>query len=284
MEKTMKELQWLEKGQEWLVTNGADFLVDLIAFLLILFVGSLVIKGLLKMTRLFLQAAPRINETLEKFIVNVTGKVLWIVLLMVALPRLGVDIAPLIAGLGVTGFIVGFAFQETLGNLAAGLMIVLNQPFKVDDYIDAGSHSGFVLEINMMATTMKTVDNKKVVIPNSKIWGGSITNYTAFDTRRVDLTAGISYSADIGKAREAISELLKNHELVLGDPKPQIEVVEMADSSVNLVVRPWCKTEDYWTVYFDVNRGIKETFDAQGIEIPFPQMDVHMVSTAPAQS
>jgi len=280
----MKELQWLEKGQEWLVTNGADFLVDLIAFLLILFVGSLVIKGLLKMTRLFLQAAPRINETLEKFIVNVTGKVLWIVLLMVALPRLGVDIAPLIAGLGVTGFIVGFAFQETLGNLAAGLMIVLNQPFKVDDYIDAGSHSGFVLEINMMATTMKTVDNKKVVIPNSKIWGGSITNYTAFDTRRVDLTAGISYSADIGKAREAISELLKNHELVLGDPKPQIEVVEMADSSVNLVVRPWCKTEDYWTVYFDVNRGIKETFDAQGIEIPFPQMDVHMVSTAPAQS
>jgi len=135
-----------------------------------------------------------------------------------------------------------------------------------------------------MATTMKTVDNKKVVIPNSKIWGGSITNYTAFDTRRVDLTAGISYSADIGKAREAISELLKNHELVLGDPKPQIEVVEMADSSVNLVVRPWCKTEDYWTVYFDVNRGIKETFDAQGIEIPFPQMDVHMVSTAPAQS
>ena len=272
----MKELEWMQKGQEWLITNGADFLVNLIVFLLILEAESLVIKGLLKVIKVALHTAPRVNETLEKFILNVTGKVLWIVLLMIALPRLGVDIAPLIAGLGVTGFIVGFAFQETLGNLAAGLMIVLNQPFKVGDYIEAGSHAGSVKEINMMATTLTTPDNKKVMIPNRSIWGGSIVNYSSFDTRRVDMKVGIAYSADIGKARDLIAGILKNHKLVLDDPQPQIELVEMADSSINLVVRPWCRTPDYWTVFFDVNRAIKDTFDREGIEIPFPQMDVHM--------
>ncbi|MDP8255122.1 MAG: mechanosensitive ion channel family protein [Candidatus Alcyoniella australis] len=268
-------MEWIDKGQEWLITNGANFLVNIIVFIIILFAGWLVIRALMRVTKVMFSKSNRVSETLSRFILNVLNKLLWLVLLMLALPRLGVDIAPLIAGLGVTGFIVGFAFQETLGNLSAGLMIMLNEPFKIGDYVDAGGHQGVVKEINMMATTMTTPDNKKIVIPNGKIWGGSVTNYTALDTRRVDLTVGVSYSADIGKTRDAIKGVLDHNKMVLDDPAPMIELVEMADSSVNLVVRPWCKTEHYWDVFFAVNRAIKEELDRNGIEIPFPQVDVH---------
>ena len=270
-----EELGWLQKGQDWLIQNGADFVVNIVVFLLILIIGRFVIKGFVKLTRKLLKRSNRVSETLENFVVSVVGKVLWVVLLMVALPRLGIDIAPLIAGLGVTGFIVGFAFQESLGNLASGLMLLLNSPFKIGDYIEAAGHAGAVNELNLMATTLTTPDNKKIVIPNRAIWGGSIVNYTALETRRVDMTVGISYSADIGKAISVIAEKLGGISQILKEPATQIELVEMADSSVNLVVRPWVKTADYWDVFFAANRAVKEGLDAAGIEIPFPQVDVH---------
>ena len=266
----MDKFTWIEKGQEWLMTKGPDFLVNLIVFFLILIVGSIVIRTIKKITRTVLKRSGRVNETLEKFAVNVLGKVLWVVVLMAALPRLGVDIAPLIAGLGVTGFIVGFAFQESLGNLAAGLMIILNQPFQVGDFINAGGHAGAVKEINMMATTLATPDNQKVMIPNRTIWGGPIINVTAFDTRRVDLTVGISYSSDIGKSKEVIEGVLKANPKILPDPAFMIEVVEMADSSVNLVVRPWCKTEDYWDVFFQREPGGKRSLGSGRYRDPLP--------------
>jgi len=271
----MNELELIKKAQEWAVEHGADLAVSLVVFLLIMLIGAFVVKGLTKMVGKLLSKSDRINETLERFISNVTNKILWVILLMIALPRLGIDIAPLIAGLGVTGFIVGFAFQESLGNLAAGLMIILNAPFEKGDVVEVGGTTGKIEEINMMATTMTSPDNKKIMVPNSKIWGDTITNYTAKDTRRVDLVAGIGYGDDIGKARDLLVEICKKHDLVLKDPAPVVELVEMADSSVNFTVRPWAKTADYWTVYFDLNRTIKESFDANGIEIPFPQMDVH---------
>ena len=271
----MQELAMLDKGKEWLVANGPGFVVDLLVFALILFVGAFIIGGLRRVTRSMLERSERVSEALEGFLVNVLGKVLWVLLLMIALPRLGVDVAPLIAGLGVGGFIIGFAFQESLGNLAAGLMIMLNEPFRIGDYVEAGGSAGAINEINMMATTMTTPDNRKVVVPNRSIWGGTIVNYTAMETRRVDLVAGISYGADIGKARDVITSVLEANELVLKDPAWTVEVVEMADSSVNLVVRPWTKTENYWDVYFGVTRAIKEALDNAGIEIPFPQMDIH---------
>ncbi len=255
--------------------KGPGFLVDLAVFALVLIVGAIAIKVMRKTLQMILHKAKRVNETLEKFLVNITGKLLWVVLLMVALPRLGIDVAPLIAGLGVTGFIVGFAFQESLGNLAAGLMIVLNQPFKIGDFVEAGGHEGFIHEINMMATTMITRDNKKIVQTNRSVWGSSIINHTALDTRRVDMTVGIAYASDLGKAREVIDAALKANPKVLADPAPMIELNAMADSSLNLVVGPWCKTADYWDVFFAVNRAIKEALDAAGIEIPFPQIDVH---------
>jgi small conductance mechanosensitive channel len=156
------------------------------------------------------------------------------------------------------------------------MMIALNQPFKVGDYVSAGGVEGVVQELNMMAATLTTGDNKKVTVPNKVIWGTPITNYTAMDRRRVDIAAGIAYGADIGKARAVALEVLRSHPLVLSDPAPLVEVVSLGDSSVNLAVRPWVKPADYWTVFFDVNRGVKEAFDRNGVEIPFPQLDVHM--------
>jgi small conductance mechanosensitive channel len=271
----MKEMEWLDKGREWLMTKGPDFIVNLVAFFLILIVGAIFVRTIRRVLGAFLQRSKRVDETLEKFLINVTGKALWVVVLMVALPRLGVDIAPLVAGLGVTGFIVGFAFQESLGNLAAGIMIILNRPYVVGDFINAAGHLGTVSEVNMMATTLNTPDNQRVLIPNSSIWGGPVINVTANDTRRVDMTVGIGYGEDIGRAREVALNVLKAEPKVLAEPAPVIEVVEMADSSVNLVVRPWSKTEHYWDVYFGIMRSIKEAYDREGIEIPFPQMDVH---------
>ncbi|MDP8223365.1 MAG: mechanosensitive ion channel family protein [Candidatus Lernaella stagnicola] len=271
----MFDLELVKKLQEWLLASGVGFAINLVVFLLILFFGRFIIKGILRVSHTMLNRSTRITETLEKFVQNVFSKILWVVLLMIALPRLGVDIAPLIAGLGVTGFIVGFAFQESLGNLAAGLMIILNEPFRIGDFVEAGGHAGVVQEINMMATSLTTPDNKKVVIPNRTIWGGPVVNYSALDTRRVDLSVGISYAADIGKARDAIYDVLRANDKVLPDPAPVVELVEMADSSLNLVIRPWSQTADYWDVYFSVNRAVKERLDQEGIEIPFPQMDVH---------
>ena len=270
-----KELVYLDKAKEWLVVNGIDFLVNVIVFFIILIIGKIVVGIISNITRKALQKSNRVSEMLQGFAVNIVSKVLWVIVLMIALQRLGIDIAPLIAGLGVTGFIVGFAFQESLGNLASGLMIALNTPFKVGDFIETGGISGIVDELNMMATTMTTLDNKKVVIPNKSVWGSAITNHTALDKRRVDLGVGISYGSDIGKARNAIMSALKEVKEILNEPPPDIEVDLMADSSVNLVVRPWCKSDDYWTVYFKTNQTVKECLDRESITIPFPQLDVH---------
>ncbi|HPM77375.1 MAG TPA: mechanosensitive ion channel family protein [bacterium] len=270
-----EELTWLAQGKTWLMEKGPGFLVDLAVFILLIVVGAVAIKIMRKALKMVLHKSKRINETLEKFLVNVTGKVLWVVLLMIALPRLGIDVAPLIAGLGVTGFIVGFAFQESLGNLAAGMMIVINQPFKIGDFVDAGGHQGTIGEINMMATSMITLDNKKIVLPNRGVWGNPIVNYSALEKRRVDLTVGIAYGSPIGKARDVIAAALTAVPGVLSEPAPRIELNAMADSSLNLVVRPWCKSEDYWNVFFAANQAIQEALDAAGIVIPFPQVDVH---------
>ncbi len=272
----MAEMEWIEKGRDWLLTNGPDFAVNIVIFLLILIVGKFVIGMLGRMTKTVLGRTQRVDDTLSAFILNVQNKVLWVIVLMAALPRLGVDIAPLIAGLGVTGFVIGFAFQESLGNLAAGLMILLNRPFEKGNYVEAGGHAGTVREINMMATTLDTPDNRRITIPNRNIWGNPIINYTVYDKRRVDMTVGIGYGADIGKAISAVKRVLEADVNVLKEPTPVIEVVELADSSINLVVRPWSETAHYWDVYFRFHREVKAVFDAEGIEIPFPQMDVHL--------
>jgi len=265
----------LNVAKEWLAESGTAFAVNILVSIIILLIGSYVIKLITKAVDRALVANKHINSLMEKFLTSVVNKICWILLLMIMAQRLGVDIGPLIAGLSITGFILGFAFQESLSNLAAGMMIGINEPFKVGDYVQAGGVEGVIRDLNMMATTITTADNKKVVVPNKLVWGSAITNFSALDKRRVDLAVGIAYGSNINDAKKAILEAVKKVKGVLADVEPTVAVVEMGDSSVNLVVRPWCAPADYWDVFFAGNQAVKEGLDAAGISIPFPQLDVH---------
>ena len=189
---------------------------------------------------------------------------------------LGVNVGPIVAGLGITGFILGFAFQESLGNLASGLMIAINEPFKIGDYVIIAGLEGAVLQVDMMATVLATGDNKKIVIPNKSAWGGPITNFSALGRRRVDIKIGIDYACDVVKALKVALETLPTVPNVLADPAPAVSVASLDDSQVTLNIRPWTAGATYWAVYNDVQVAIKSAFEKNGISIPFPQLTVHM--------
>jgi small conductance mechanosensitive channel len=220
-----------------------------------------------------------VDETLVSFIVNLTYIVLMTFIIIAALGQLGVQTASFVAVLGAAGLAVGLALQGSLANFAAGVLMIIFKPFKVGDFIEAGGTSGVVEEIGIFTTELKSPDNKKVIIPNAKVTGDNIVNYTAKDKRRVDIIAGVSYEDDLDKVRKVLEEIITDDERILEDPSPTIGVLELADSSVNFVVRPWVKTADYWDVFFSTQEKIKKRFDAEGITIPFPQRDVHVYKT-----
>lgn len=251
------------------------WLVKFAVALGILAAGSIAIVLVTRGLEKLLKQNKKLDGLIAKFIVSVATKFAWAILLIVVLRHVGIDVTPLVAGLGVTGFIVGFACQESLANLAAGVMIALNRPFKVGDWIQAGGQEGTVKELNMMATIIATGDNKKIVLPNKVVWGSPIVNFSANKTRRVDMVFSIAYGADISKAKAVVRETLAKIEGVMAEPGPVIEVSSLDDSSVGILVRPWCLTQDYWKVCFAARQAVKEAFDASGIEIPFPQLDVH---------
>lgn len=227
---------------------------------------------------------PNLSLLLQAFIV---GIIYWIVLalgLMVVLSALGVDISPVFALIGGASFILAFAFQDTLGNLASGLMIMVNHPFDEGDYVDVGGTAGTVRSVSIVATTVVTPDNQVIVIPNKNVWGNVITNVTASVTRRVDLVFGISYEDSVADAIRVITETVEAHPLVLNEPAPMIKMNELASSSVNIVCRPWAKSSDYWTVYWDLMHQVKMRFDEVGITIPYPQQDVHVKSSTASTS
>jgi small conductance mechanosensitive channel len=217
-----------------------------------------------------------VDEAITRFTVSLVRAAVMVFAVVAALNAFGVQTTSFVAVLGAAGLAVGLALQGSLSNFASGVLILLFKPFQIGDVVDAAGVKGKIVDIGILTTTMNTPDNQKIIIPNSSIMGGTITNVNAHDTRRVDLTAGIGYGDDIAKATDVFERILKNHELVLDDPAPTIEVVELGDSSVNFIVRPWVKTPDYWRVYFDVTRSIKLELDAAGISIPFPQRDVHL--------
>lgn len=196
---------------------------------------------------------------------------------LAALAKFGVETTSFVAVLGAAGFAVGFALQGSLSNFAAGVLILVLRPYRVGDYIDAGGAAGSVKEIQLFTTVLATPDNMRILIPNGKIYGDVIKNITANPTRRVDMTVGISYGSSMKKARQLLDKIIAEDKRVLPDPAPMVAVAELADSSVNFVVRPWVKKEDYWTLKFEMTERIKEVFDANDIEIPFPQRTVHMV-------
>lgn len=261
----------------FMTTKGLDLGIKVLTFLAILLVAYFVISLLMKGLTPVLNKQERLPQLLRNFLGSVISKLLWIMAILVGLETVGISVLPFIMGLGVAGFILGFAFQETLSNLAAGLMILIHNPFDKGHFVDAGGITGIVAEINLASTVLTTADNKRVVIPNSKVWGQTITNFNVNPTRRVDLTVNVAYNTDMNKVREVISSVLaKNAHLILEDPKPQVELIAMGDSSLTICIRPWVKTPDYWTLNFKAMQELKEALDAAGIEIPFPQRDMHI--------
>lgn len=251
-------------------------------FLLTLLAARLAAGFLGKLTLRAVSRMSNVSDLLRTFFVNSVRNVTFLIGLVIALSMLEIDIGPLVAGLGVAGFVLGFALQGTLSNFASGVMILLYRPYDVGNFVEAGGVTGTVHAMTLVSTTLKTPDNQTVVIPNNSIWGGIITNVTGSATRRVDMKFGVGYGDDLAATQRVLEELVAAHPLVLAEPAPVVRVHELADSSVNLIVRPWAKTADYWQVYWDLTQQIKERFDAEGISIPFPQRDVHLHQVAPA--
>ncbi|TXS95875.1 mechanosensitive ion channel [Parahaliea maris] len=259
-----------------LVERAPDGVFRFLLFLVTLILFFWFARVVRRLTRKALDRSNlKVSNLFKDIMVSVSGGVVLILGLLMALSQMGISLGPMLAGLGVAGFIVGFALQDTLSNFASGAMILIYRPFDVDDFIEVSGATGFVKKMTLVSTTIATIDNQILVVPNNKIWGDVIKNVTAQRVRRVDLTFGISYSDDIPRTEAVLADVVSQHDKVLRSPEPVIKVHELGDSSVNFIVRPWVRTEDYWDVYWDLIRAVKLRFDDEGISIPFPQRDVH---------
>jgi small conductance mechanosensitive channel len=217
-----------------------------------------------------------VDDTLISFVGNLTYIALLVFVIIAAINQLGIQTTSFIAVIGAAGLAIGLALQGSLANFAAGVLMIIFRPFKVGDFVEAAGVAGVVEAVQIFTTQLKTPDNKTIIIPNASVTGGSITNFSAKDTRRVDMVIGVGYGDDLKKVREILEDILAKDDRILKDPEPTIGVLELADNSVNFAVRPWVKTGDYWGVYFDVTETVKRRFDEEGISIPYPQRDVHL--------
>ena len=243
--------------------------------LAILLIGRWIARWLVGLSRRLMDRSG-MDATLSTFLCNMLNALLLAVVVIAALDQLGVQTTSLLAVLGAAGLAVGLALKDSLSNFASGVLLILFQPFRVGDFIEAAGVSGTVEAVGIFNTTLRTGDNRTIIVPNSQIYSGTIVNNSARPTRRIDLVIGIGYEDDIRKAKRLLEELLQKDERILDDPGPSVALAELADSSVNFNVRPWVRTEDYWSVRADLLQAIKETFDAEGISIPYPQTDVHL--------
>jgi small conductance mechanosensitive channel len=252
--------------------------IQLVFALVIFIVGKWIAKRITNFLGRFLSNR-EVDSTLVKFLTAVVYAVLLTVVILAALDQLGVPITSLVAVLGAAGLAIGLALKDSLGNFASGVMLVGFQPFKEGDFVEVAGVSGKVSEVRIFSTVLITPDNKLVTVPNGLVYNDAITNYTALDTRRVDMTFGVGYDDDLKVARDVLTRICKEHPLVLDDPEPAVFVHSLGDSSVNFVVRPWTQTSDYWSVWGDLMEKGKTELEAAGCSIPFPQRDVHMFAT-----
>ena len=259
----------------FLKTSALDFGIALITAIVIFYVGRMVVRLVTKGLRRVMERQ-QVDKTLVSFVSNLVNMILMVIVAIAAIGALGVQTTSFIAILGAAGLAVGLALQGSLSNFASGVLIIIFRPYKVGDWIEGAGIAGAVEDVQILTTILKTGDNKQIIVPNSQIMGDIITNYSANDTRRVDMVVGVSYEDDLDKVRKTIGELIAADDRILDDPAPTIAVSELADSSVNFVVRPWVKTADYWGVMFDLTEAIKKRFDQDGISFPFPQQDVHL--------
>ncbi|MCP4685624.1 MAG: mechanosensitive ion channel [bacterium] len=269
----------MEKWMETLIEWGTLYGARLIGAMVILILGRIVTGILTSVVRRLLTKA-KVDETLLRFLTTLTKALLLTFVIIAALNTVGVETASLIAVIGAAGLAVGFALQGALSNFASGVLLVMFRPLKRGDLVEEGGSHGVVKEIHIFNTILVTLDNKRVIIPNSKITGDSIVNYSAEGYLRVDMVFGIAYHDNISKAMEILENILAEHPLVMKEPAYTVAVSELGDSSVNFVVRSYTKVENYWRVYFEVTQKVKETFDESGVTIPFPQRDVHLHQVA----
>jgi len=264
--------------ETWLIVKAfiTTAAMRILGALVVWFVGAYAIKWLMKIINRILKRSDA-YITLVKFINSFVKIALKILLAVTVVIILGVPNTSFIAILGAAGLAIGLALQGSLSNFAGGVLILVFRPFNIGDYIEAGGFGGTVQAIQILYTVLLTPDNKTIVIPNGNLSNNSVTNYSSEEMRRVDLKFGVSYDSDISKVKEVISKICDSHDLVLKEPAPFIRVVSHGDSSIDFVVRPWVEKEDYWTVYFDMQEQVKEAFDKNGIEIPYPHMDVTML-------
>jgi small conductance mechanosensitive channel len=260
---------------ETVKTQGVDLGINIALAIVIFYVGKvvvgLIVRGLAKVMR-----AREVDKTLETFLCNFLRMALMVVVIIAAISQIGIQTTSFIAIFGAAGLAVGLALQGSLSNFAAGVLIVLFRPYRVGDFVEAAGIAGSVEQVQILTTVLKTPDNKQIIVPNSQIMDSVITNYSANDTRRVDMVVGVSYDDDLDKVHAVLKELVAAEDRILDDPACTIAVSELADSSVNFVVRPWVNTADYWGVHFDLTEAIKKRFDKDGISFPFPQQDVHL--------
>ena len=274
----MKSLlgDWTAVMREAMVAKTPDVLFRVVVFIAIL----LLFRYLSRLTKSVVKRSCEsssldLSTLLKDILISGSGGIVMVLGIFMALSQIGISLGPMLAGLGVAGFVIGFALQDTLGNFASGAMILIYRPYDVDDFIEVTGASGLVKKMNLVSTTITTFDNQTLVVPNSKIWGDVIKNVTAQKVRRVDLEFGVGYDDDIEHVERVLNDIVATHELTLKKPEALIKLHSLGDSSVNLIVRPWTKTEHYWDVYWDLMREVKMRFDREGISIPFPQRDVH---------
>jgi small conductance mechanosensitive channel len=256
--------------------GGLGLLIKVVIIVVALVALFIVARMVRSLARRGIHRIPHLSQLLAAFFLRMIYWLTVAIGLLIVLSALGVDIMPLFALMGGAAFVMAFALQDTLGNLAAGLMIMIYRPFDVGDYVTAGGVSGTVRSVSIVSTTVTTPDNQVIVIPNKSVWGSVITNVNTRSTRRVDLTFGIGYGDDIEQAQAVLEDIVTNHDLILKDPAPVVRLHALADSSVNFVCRTWVNTSDYWTVYWDLHRSVKIRFDKEGISIPFPQQEIHI--------
>ena len=273
---------WGETLWSGVIENGPGLVFKLFILVLLIFLFyklSIVARRITE--RAIDNSHLEFSQLLRRMVISTAGNAVLLVGVLVALAQIGISLGPLLAGMGLVGFVIGFALQDTLSNFAAGVLILIYRPFDVDDYIEAGGVSGLVSEMSLVNTTILTFDNQTIIVPNGKIWGDVIKNVTAQTIRRIDLVFGIAYSDDIEKAEKVMAEVVAAHPAVLDEPATNIRLHELGDSSVNFVVRPWVNKDDYWDTYWDLMRAMKMRFDEEGISIPFPQRDVHLFKESP---
>lgn len=268
---------WSTSTWDWLGSNAPQHLFQLFIFALLLLITKMVAKLVRKITSSAVSSKNlSLSQLMQDFFIGMSGNVVWVIGIMIALSQIGLNLAPVLTGFGIAGVIIGFALQDTLSNFAAGMMLLIYRPFDVGDFVFAGGVDGKVSHMSLVNTTIKTFDNQIIIIPNGKIWGDVIKNVTHERLRRVDMVFGIGYADDLLKAEKILMDIIVAHPAVLKTPEPMVRVHTLNTSSVDFIVRPWVKTDDYWDVYWDVTKEVKLTFDREGISIPFPQQDVHL--------